>query len=232
MTMRIALATLCFVQLLSWPAMASQPGGLAGKLIADLGDCDGNGLPPPQHSHTFEWYEAFDPRTLEPADIVSVTMALIPFPTGQTLLTFDDNNGANFAAISFSEGIVEGLHYDRSHWNDVTIELRPATQDFILAVNGARTGPIPYSDYCRDSGGCFTIQSITFFGFSTVDESAAWVDSLLISRQSPQGQDIFDTLTFDACEARPYAVGGALLFTTPPQRILRKGGVALARERR
>jgi len=222
MTRRTTLATLPLLCLLFSPAVASQPAGLAAKLITDLGDCDQIGLPPPQNSHTFQWYEAFDVRTLEPSDTVTVTMALIPFQTGLTLLTFDDKFGQNFGALEFSDELVGGLHYDRYRWNDVTVELHPATQDFTLTVNGVRAGPFPFATLCQDAGGCFSMQSFHVFGFSNGDGSVAWVDSVSVSRDSAAGQEIFDALTFDACEARPYVTGGAILITTPPQRRLQR----------
>lgn len=43
---------------------------------------------------------------------------------------------------------LNGLPYRRFAWNDVTVEIRPASQDCLLTVNGAQAGPFPFGGFC------------------------------------------------------------------------------------
>jgi len=223
MTSRIlfVLFGLFTASLLIPPAMASQPSGLAGEFITETNLPDTLLCP----DNLFEAYMYFGPRTLDPADTLTLEMALVPFSSGETGLGFDDATGGTFMGVVFSDGDVDGLPYNRFGWNDVIVRMRPATQDFILRVNGAEAGPFPYDSSCQDSGGCFTPQAFRMDnGSPSVGGAIAWIDTLSISRESPLGVQVFARRTFDFCAegAGPSTVGGALLTENPPSRLRTK----------
>jgi len=218
MITRAALLVLFIACLVCLPASASQQEGLAAKLITDLGD-PGSPTDPCQ-SRSFEWYEFFNSHALNPSDTVTLEMAIIPFGSGETFLGLDDTYGQTFLGITFSGGLVNALPYRRFGWNDVTVQLRPATQDYMMTVNGVRGGPFAYDSFCQDQGGCFSVQALRLHGFSNEVGSFAWVDTISLSRESTAGQEVFHEVSFDSCSPRPYVVGGVILIAEPPQRVL------------
>ena len=212
----LSLFTAC---LLCSTASASQPGGLAGKLITDLGDPGSTS--PPCEVRSFEWVEAFPlVQQLDPSDTVTLEMAIIPFGSGETYVGLDELGGPTFFSFTFSGGLVNGLPYNRFRWNNVTVQLRPATQDYMMTVNGVRGGPFAYASFCQDQGGCFTVQAMRLHGFSNEVGSFAWIDSISFSRESAAGQEVFHEVSFDTCSPRPDVVGGVILIAAPPQRLL------------
>ena len=217
MTLRAAVVSLTAACLLWFPAFASQPHGLAGMLIMNTNpDVSG----PVCFFASFEAYLYFNPRQLDPADTVTLDMAIIPFQSGQTWVTLDDANGGTFAGIAFSDGLVNGLPYDRFGWNSFTVQLHPATQDYMITVNGVQAGPFSYDSFCQDQGGCFSVQALRIDENEAPGGSVAWFDTLSIVRDSVAGQQRFADLSFDTCsELGPQVVGGALVPSAPPQRV-------------
>lgn len=57
-------------------------------------------------------HEFFTPRGLNPADTLTLEMAIIPFGSGETLVGLDELGGPTFVDIVFSEELVNGLPYD------------------------------------------------------------------------------------------------------------------------
>jgi len=210
-----------FTALLVSAARASQPSGLAGEFITETNPSDTFLCP----DSPFQAYMYFGPRTLDPAETLTLEMALVPFSSGVTALGFDDATGGTFMGVVFSNGSVHGLPYNRFGWNDVIVRMRPATQDFILKVNGSEAGPFPYDSFCQDSGGCFTAQAFRMDnGSPSVGGAIAWIDTLSISRESPLGVEVFAGRTFDVCGegVGPATVHGALLTEDPPSRFRTK----------
>jgi hypothetical protein len=225
MTLRAACLSPFIACLMSLPVTASQPAGLAGKMITDVGDAnfDPNGLDYCSVPRDFEWHEYFGSRQLDPNDVVTLEMAIMPFGSGGTVVTLIASDVATFFGIAFSDGLVEGLPYDRAGWNDVTVKLRPATQDYTLMVNGLPGGPFPFTTSCQDQGGCFTVQELRIDGYSNEVGSVAWIDTISISRETAVGRQIFRQRNFDSCsqpQRRPPVIGGVVLVTEPPERLI------------
>ena len=203
--------------LLCFPAGASQPEGLAGRLTANL---EANDLLCGVRS--FELYQSFEPRQLEPSDTLMLEMAIIPFASGTTSVGLDELGGPTFLDILFSEGLVNGLPYRRAGWNDITVQVRAATQDYVMTVNGVRGGPFALGSFCQDQGGCFSVQALRLHGFSNGDGALAFIDSISLSRESAAGQELLYELPFNPCFQLPQVVGG-LTFTRPPDRVGPRG---------
>ena len=186
MTLRTVLMSLVAASLLCFPAGASQPEGYAGKLISNppvSGVVDENGLPAVTCTG-FQWGESFPVRQLDPADTVTLEVAIIPFRSG-----FTDVLLLGLMRVHFAGGLVNGLPYRRTAWNDVRVVLRPATQDYMLTVNGAQAGPFANEFPCTQAGGCFTLEALALRG-GVFEESAAWIDSLSLVRDSAAGRDV------------------------------------------
>lgn len=201
-------------------AMASQPAGLAGELIVEA-------YPTPDLICTvpvFEAYIYFLDQPLGPDDTLSVDIAVVPFSEGKTWFTMDGIEGT-FMGFAFSgghvitdAGPVSGLTYNRTGWNDITFVIRPATQDFILTLNGAQAGPFPYSDFCPDQGGCYTANALRIdTTFPPTGGATAWFDTLSIAKDSPAGHQPLADRTFDRCgeSGLVQTVGGATLTQKP-----------------
>jgi hypothetical protein len=224
------VASLWILCLLCLPALASQPEGVAANLITDLGDPEPlGGLPAPGgicDHRSFDWYEYFGAHELLPSDTLRLEFALLPFASGITSIAMDDGLARTFFSIDFADGLVHGLPYRRHDWNDVVVDLRPATQDYVIAVNGTRAGPFPFAEFCADSGGCFSVQALRFNGYSNPAGSSAWLDSVSLTRESASGSQPLHELTFDRCgpgSLRPYIAGGVALILPPPDRFLPRG---------
>ncbi len=222
MTLRAALVSLFAACLLCFSARASQPEGLAGKLITNpfvTVDQGGEGGLPSVTCVGFHWSELFPSHQLDPADTVTLEMAIIPFRSGATVAALGESvRSSSFLQILFSDGLVNGLPYNRSGWNDVTVQLRPATQDYMLTVNGVRAGPFAYESYCQQQGGCFTVQGFGLSGGSFEDGAVAWIDTISLVRESAVGQELFLDETFNTCSA-PHVTLGGLLISEAPQRV-------------
>jgi hypothetical protein len=221
-----AVLVLLLVGLLSTlPAVAGQPSGLAANLVTDRGDADGVAPAPPSlcFLRSFEWVEAVGPRELGPGESLRLHLAIVPFQSGTTYLDLDMIDGQTFFGIEFKDGLVNGLPYRRADWNDVVVDLWPATLDYLLTVNGVQAGPFPYDEFCPVLGGCYSVQAMRIHGFSNETGAAAWVDSIVVSAESSSGPEVLRAITFDDCAERPYVVGGVILIVEPPHPLFRPG---------
>ena len=222
MTPRAALASPFVAVLMCLPATASQPEGLVGRLITNplvtpvL--ADPNGLPSVACGG-FHWGELFASRQLDPADTVTLEMAIIPFRSSGTGVVLHEAAGSSsFVQFEFRDGVVNGLPYNRFGWNDVAVQMRPATQDYVMTINGARAGPFAYESYCQGLGGCFTVDGFGLSGGSLEDGAVAWIDSISLVRESAAGRELLFEQTFNTCSA-PHVLLGGLLISEPPQRL-------------
>ena len=227
-TLTVFLA-LCAACLLAPVAMASQPAGLAGEIIAETYPSDYTCF---ERQH-IEVYMYFGDQPLNPGDTLTLEIAIIPFSVGDTWITMDGIEGT-FMGFSFadgnvtdSDGLPSGLRYNRFGWNDVTVLMRSATQDFVLTVNGAQAGPFPFSDFCPNRGGCYSVNALRI-DTNTDDAGGAiaWIDTLSITKDSPSGPEVFPaaTRTFDSCgeNATLQSAGGVVITETPPVRMRTK----------
>jgi hypothetical protein len=216
MTLRTILLVLVVASLLCFPAGASQPEGLVGKLISNPfiegGGIDPNGLPQISCSG-FSWGETFGPHPLDPADTVTLEMAIIPFRSG-----FTDVLVSDLMRLRFEDGLVNGLPYRRSGWNDVRVVIRPGTQDYMLTLNGAQAGPFPREFPCSPASSCFTLQALVIRGW-VFDESIAWIDSLSLVHGSATGQARVFEKAFDQCYSFQNVFLGGMLMVAPPQKL-------------
>ena len=220
MNLRIILVFLFVASLPSFPAFASQPAGLAANLIND----HMTGLPATGGeclTSTLEWVERVEPRVLEPGDTLRLELAIAPFRSGSTLVGLDTVDGYGLFQIEFSDGLVNGIPYRRSDWNDVVVEIRAATQDYLITVNGVRGGPFPHAELC--TSGCYSMQTLRIMGFSNDVGSAAWFDSIVVTRESAGGDELLLEMTFDWCGPRPRVRGGVTLIVDPPQPLFHRG---------
>jgi hypothetical protein len=194
------------------PAAASQPEGLAGKIITNAkvaGDliCDSE----------FQWYEFFGPNPLDPADTLMLDLAIIPFATGATAVGLDEGTSASsFVSLAFADGLVNGLPYRPQRWNDVSVEVRMATQDYLLTVNGSRAGPFLLGGSC--AAGCFSVQAFRLNGSSVAGGGEAWVDSISLTRHSADGFQPILQYTAGPCSLVPTVSGGGLIIADPAER--------------
>jgi hypothetical protein len=223
MTLRAVLLSVLVAGALCVPAAASQPHELAARFITNPavtgGTVDENGLPPVACVASFAWFEKFSPHQLDPADTVTLEMAIIPLRTHSTqVILHESARGVAFAELRFSDGLVKGVPYDRSGWNDVTVQLRPATQDYTITVNGATGGPFAYESSCQQQGGCFTLEAFVLLGHSDSEGSDAWIDSVSLSRDSAAGREMLREVNFDRPCGAVYLTTGGLLISRPPQR--------------
>ncbi len=222
MTPRVALASLFVACLLCVPVLASQPEGLVGRLITNpgvtLAVVDPNGLPGVACGG-FHWAEFFGSHQLDPADTLTLQMAIIPFRSGGTAVGLGALLGSStLVQFEFRDGFVNGLPYDRFGWNDVIVEMHPAGQDYTLSVNGVRGGPFAFDSTCQQLGGCFTVEGFGLSGNLLEDSAIAWVDSISLVRESAAGQEVIFEQGFNTCSP-PHVFLGGLLISQPPRRV-------------
>jgi len=220
MTLRTVVMSLLAASVAILPAGAGQPDGYAGKLIANppiaLNVGDPNGLPSVLCTG-FSWTETFPAHLLDPADTVLLELAIVPFRSGSTEVLLPE-----LLRLPFADGHVNGLPYHRSAWNDVRVWFRPATQDYMLSVNGVEAGPFPNEFPCQQMD-CFTLKALLIRG-GVFEEAVAWIDSLSLVRQSSAGQELVLQNTFEACYAgQQNVILGGLLIATPPEQFTRGG---------
>lgn len=212
MLSRFAVVTLCGVFVSSLPAVASHPQGLAGKIITNsqVSQPDLACSPLP-----FELLGGQFPMDVSSTDTVTLEMAIIPFRSGSTWIGLDGgiNDSVTFMNLTFSDGYVAGVPYRRTAWNDVTVTLSPARQEFEVLVNGVHAGPFPY-DGCTD--GCPRLNSFRISTTEVPGGSIAWVDSIAVVRHSPSGNEAFFVFQANACDYPPYLAGGGIVFALPP----------------
>ena len=206
------------------PARASQPEGYAAKLIANPPVSQPVVTPgglPPVNCLGFSRYEPVHPRLLDPADTVTLEMAIVPFRSGRTEIDLSRDG----LRLTFADGLVNGLPYNRFAWNDVRVRYRPATQDYMLTLNGVEAGPFPIEFPCQPSP-CLTLDALIIRGV-VLEETAAWIDSVSLIRESPDGQDRVFENAYDQCFEGENTRLGGLLIMTPPDRFIPGGGCAV-----
>ena len=215
MIVRALLLALVAASLVCFPSWASQPSGPAGKLIANpvvvLPPLDPNGLPQVTCAG-FHKVQTFTPRQLDPADTVSLEMAIVPFRSGSTVVIV-----ANLIQLAFTDGLVNGLPYRRSAWNDVKVLVRPATNDYLLTLNGVQAGPFANDAACGSTSNC-NIEALAIRG-DVFEETVAWIDSVSIVRNTASGPDIVLTDDFEGCYVAPTVVLGGQLIVEPPKNL-------------
>ena len=221
MTPRAVLPALFVACVLCAPAIASQPHALAARFItnpAATGPEGENGLPPVACVSSFAWVETFGPVALDPADTLTLEMAIIPlraFST-QLILHGGPQNDA-LAELRFADGLVKGVPYDRFSWNDVSVQLRPATQDYTITVNGVTGGPYAFEDSCERQGGCYSVGAFSLRGFGE-EGSVAWIDSVSLIGSTTAGRSLLHEVSFDLPCGALYRTTGGLLISAPPAR--------------
>jgi hypothetical protein len=209
------------------PTLASQPDGQVARLISnplvenEIGGETG-GLPPVVCGG-FWWAPPILERQLGSDAILVLDMAVIPFPNGMTFRVGNVDHNAQFLTLRFHDGFVSGLPYDRNDWNDVRVEIRPATQDYMLTVNGLAGGPFPLGEDCQQAGRCSSIGTLLIAG-DFLEESTAWIDSLSLTLVENAVPERLLDLTFASCGQPPVAIGALLV--TPPPRHGRVHGIA------
>ena len=215
MRVRALCLSLLAASVLCLPVGASQHEGFAGKLIANppiTPPPNPNGLPGVGCTG-FLWAEAFTPVLFNPSDTVTLDMAIIPFRSGSTQVDL-----SNVMHLRFADGLVNGLPYKRSAWNNVRAEVRPATNDFMLTLNGLQAGPFPNVFPCAPAGDCRALQALSIRG-DLFDGSVAWIDSISVVHDSAAGQAVVFERAFDQCYSSQNVFLGGLLIVEPPQKL-------------
>jgi hypothetical protein len=173
----------------------------------------------------FEWYAYFGPNPLDPSDTLTLGLAIIPFATGATVVGLDEGASAStFVHLAFADGLVNGLPYRQRRWNSVSVEIRMATQDYLLTVNGSQAGPFPLGGSC--AAGCFSVQAFRLNGGSVAGGEEAWVDSISLTRHSADGSQPILGYTGAPCIDSGHAVSGGGLIIADPSERLRRGRCA------
>jgi hypothetical protein len=217
MTLRHRIGVSFAVVLLGAPALASQPERYALEMIANPLVLDTTGGTPIQ-TGGFKMYQVILAQPI--SDIVTFEMALVPFGSGPTVIRlYGQVPGSQPVSLTFEDGLVAGLPYDRNRWNDVRVDLHVATQQFDLTVNGVHGGPFPF---CRVFGGCNALVAFELDGVF-FEEDIAWADSIRVVRETPEGPQILLDLPFDTVNVPNYggyfASYGGLLVVEPPRRL-------------
>lgn len=225
MKLRAILASILAACVPGFPVQASQHEGAVGQMLAnpivtiDNGPSD-VGLPPVVCGG-FDWVVQIGPRTLGAADTLTLDMAIIPFRTTDTVILLDDPTppSRTFVRVRFADGLVDGLPYDRSGWNDVSVLMRPATQDYTLTVNGVQGGPFPYESECQALGGCFAVDAVTIVGGPFGSGAPGWIDSITLTRESAAGLETLSEQPFDTCGGVSGVALGSILITDAPRNV-------------
>lgn len=217
MNLRRALSSVLVASLSCLTAAASQPKGVVGKLVSNpiVQIYEDSGLPYPLCSG-FYWANPIGPHTLDPADTLTLDMAIIPFRAGATEILLGGSR--IFVRLVFRDGLVDGVAYDRSGWNDVTVQMHPATQDYVVTVNGVQGGPFPYQSDCQQEGGCFDVGLLAVRGGEFQDSQFAWLDNLSLARSdSAGGGETLLQQGFELCSAPAGVALGGLVISDPPR---------------
>lgn len=216
MRVRTLCLSLLIAAALCVPAGASQPAGLAGKLISNppiTSPPDPSGGLPGVTCTGFSWGEPFTPVLLGPTDTITLDMAIIPFRSGGTQVDLP-----NLLHLRFADGLVNGLPYRRTGWNSVRAVVRPATHDYMLTLNGLQAGPFPNEFPCAPEGDCLTLQGLAVRG-TVFEETVAWIDSLSVVHDSASGQEVLFEKEFDQCYSSQNVFLGGLLMVEPPAKL-------------
>ena len=216
MRVRALCLSLLVASVLCLPAGASQPEGLAGKLISNppiTSPPDPTGGLPGVTCTGFVWDQPFASALLGPTDTITLEMAIIPFRSGSTSVDLP-----NLMHLRFADGLVNGLAYRRSGWNNVRVVVRPATNDYMLTLNGLQAGPFPNEFPCAPAGDCLTLQGVSIRG-GVFEETTAWIDSLSVVQDSAAGQAVLFERAFDQCYSSQNVFLGGMLIVDPPQKL-------------
>src|SRR5262245_48672737 len=209
MRLRLVPIPVFLTVLLVTPALAGQPDGPVGRLIPSTFVTISNGSGLPDVTCTgFQWGQAVGPVSLDPAETVTLDFAIIPFSKSHTTIQTD------FAIILFENGAVKGIPYNRSTWNDVAIRYRPATQDYVLTVNGVSAGPFPFDDTCSYYG-CSSVSFFRITGALFDEDSEAWIDSVTMTRETALGPETIYSLDFSVCGGLGNLIGGVVVSAQP-----------------
>jgi hypothetical protein len=101
----------------------------------------------------------------------------------------------------------------------VSVEVRFASQDYVVTVNGATSAPVRMPD-CE--GGCFAVSGWGFGAAEYAPGAGGWLDTVtLVGRRAATGEEVSITgVTFDPCHAWHIAArGGGVLFADAPARL-------------
>lgn len=215
MMLRIAVLSvvLLVLSLISLPATASQPEGLAGEIISGAvpafpGFCFGG----------FEWLAGGYEMPLAPSDTLTLELAIVPFPSGITAIGIDFGPFYTTAVpFAFQDGLVAGIPYDRNGWNDVVVQVDLGRREFGMTVNGRQAGPFPFQSDC--GGACTTVANFRINGSDNSPGAAAWVDSIHLVRHGSEGDESYYDFTADPCLGYPYVSGGGLVFLEAPRKF-------------
>jgi hypothetical protein len=203
--------------------MASEPSGLAARLIQSpmfVSEPDGTG--PPTICGGLIWAELFPTRQIASGETASLEMAVIPFREGSAQLVLIADEGSMFAVPLRSDASLGW----RSGWNDISVQIRPATQDYIVTINGLRGAALPLESDCSSKGGCYSVRGFSLTAYSG-DE--AWLDSLSIVKDSAEGREVLYERNFDDCFAAQFIHDGAVIIGNPPRRPARPRAPATSR---
>jgi len=170
-------------------------------------------LAPPVGWINAQRVQAFSDVPLNVDDTLTLDLAIIPFRSGVTYVRV----GA-LMHLRFENGLLDGLPYRRSTWNDVKVTIRPASHDYLLTLNGARAGPFANEFPCEPPNDCSVLKSLIVQG-GVFEESVAWIDSLSLVRNTPAGQDVLVDIGFNQCYVPQYVYLGGMLFVNPPSRL-------------
>ena len=222
MSHRLPAIAAFIILLFSFPVAASQPEGQVGKMLSNplvtstLGGETG-GLPGVTCGG-FVWFEEIAPLD-GPSETMSLSLALIPFRAGPTSVRlYDRQNQRLILFLRFNDGLVGGLPYDRAGWNDLQVDLRFATQDYNLTVNGLHAGPFPFDDTrCTADNPCIDVAVFSVNG-DFLQEAIGWIDSFTLSRTAGGVDSLVFRQAFDSCGLFHVAPGG-MLVTPPPRRM-------------
>ncbi len=140
----------------------------------------------------FEWYGFFGHSVIPAGDTLSLHFLIVPFNTGQTLVTLDDNTGVDVRTafqVSFADGLVnERLPYVAGGWNEVTVTYYFGQQVYRLSVNGE---PSELLDF--DFPDSNSVQAFSVFMFDGFDAgTTAWLTDFSLRRTGSVEATLFE----------------------------------------
>lgn len=160
----------------------------------------------------FSWYEYFGQNTFSSGESAILDLAVVPFESGRTSLTLDENGGrTGFGVTFYEDGTVNHVvPYVPNAWNSVRLVMSFGDQTYTLNVNGQISDPIPFNFSNTSS-----LQSIRWRAYGAAHETHAWVDSLTLRRSS--GSRMF-AASFDDGSTYPIT-HGVIDSTSPPDTL-------------
>ena len=218
MSLRRALVLTSAVILFGSSAWASQPNRYALKMLSNppvFVAGDDTGLPTPGCGFGLA-ASIPQPAALDPTDTLTLDLALVPFQLAATAVyLYHPDTSFPSLALNFADGRVNGIAYNEFNWNDIRVDLRVATQDYDLTVNGVKGGPFPLDPF----GGPFTAVSAVSIARLSIGEDIGWFDSFSLTRNTSVGSITLLSAEFDVtCLPFPFS-GGAGLVVLPPKKF-------------